>query len=190
MKHNLQILASLAALVFFVSGSSTFAQSTEQSPPPNVQQNRFSGDPVRQLNLTPEQREQIRAIREQSKEERAAINQQVRDTSRALEEALDSDSPDQALVEQRVQQLAAAQAAAMRMRILTEVKIRQVLTPDQRTILRTLRRHAHEIRRERRLHDPEERRKRREERSIRLRERRNNMEPISPRQDPQITPRP
>jgi Spy/CpxP family protein refolding chaperone len=191
MKHNLQILALLAVVVFFIAAAPAHAQSNEQSPsPPNTQQNRFARDPVHQLNLTPEQREQIRAIRDQSKEERAAINQKVRDTNRALEEALDSDSPDQVLVEQRLQEVAAAQAAAMRMRISTEVKIRQVLTQEQRTILRTLRRHTHEIRRERRLHDPEERRKRREERTIRLREHRNRTGPLIPGPDSQATPRP
>ena len=89
--------------------------------------------------MTPEQREQIRAIREGNKVERAEINQRVREANRVLEEALDSDNPDEAVVEQRMRDLGAAQAAAMRMRILTEVKIRKVLTREQLVILRNLR---------------------------------------------------
>ena len=78
---------------------------------------RAGGDPIRQLNLTPEQREQIRSIRQQMSMERAAINQRVAEANRALEAALDSDNPDEAAVEQKMRELAAAQADAMRMRI-------------------------------------------------------------------------
>lgn len=191
MKRNLQILLSLAALVFFAPTSSVYAQNSEPTPAhPSPQQNPFAADPIRQLNLTPEQREQIRAIREQNRDERAAINARLRQTNRALEETLDSDNPDQALVEQRMREVSAAQADAMRMRILTEVKIRQVLTLEQRTILRTLRQQAHEVRRERRLQTTEERLKRRDERSLRFKERRNSMRPLLRGRNPQNRPRP
>ena len=140
-------------------------QTAQQQPAaPETQQGGVGGDPIRQLNLTPEQREQIRSIREHNKVERAAINERVRDSNLALEEALNSDNPDEAVVEQRVREVAAAQAAAMRMRILTEVRIRRVLTAEQRIILRSLQQQAKEIRRERLLVAPEERQQRREER--------------------------
>jgi periplasmic protein CpxP/Spy len=191
MKHNLQLLSSLAVLVLFIAAPSVCAQTVEQQPVPQVsQQGGFPADPVRQLNLTPEQREQIRSIREQSKAERAAINERVAQTNRALEEALDSEQPDEAAVEQRMRDVAAAQAAAMRMRILTEVKIRRVLTPEQRNILRTLRQQAQQMRRERRLNGVEDREKRREERSLRLQNQRNGLGPFFPRRDQQRRPRP
>ena len=53
----------------------------------------------------------------------------------------------------------------MRMRILTEVRIRRVLTLEQRNTLRTLRQQARATRRERLQVKPEERQKRRQERS-------------------------
>lgn len=191
MKRNLQTLLSLAVLVFFGAFTSVYAQTTEPTPKhPSPQQNPFAGDPIRQLNLTPEQREQIRAIREQNRNERAAINARLGQTNRALEEALDSDTPEQAVVEQRIREVSAAQADAMRMRIMTEVKIRQVLTSEQRTILRTLRHQANEVRRERRLQTTEDRLKRREERSFRFKERRNSMRPLLRGRDQQNRPRP
>ncbi len=191
MKRNLQTPLSLAVLVFFGALISVYAQTTEPTPGhPSPQQNPFAGDPIRQLNLTPEQREQIRAIREQNRNERAAINARLGQTNRALEEALDSDTPEQAVVEQRIREVSAAQADAMRMRIMTEVKIRQVLTSEQRTILRTLRHQAHEVRRERRLQTTEDRLKRREERSLRFKERRNSMRPLLRGRDQQNRPRP
>lgn len=189
MKHYGQILALLALLVF-VAASAADAQEVQQQQPPLSQQGDLAGDPIRRLNLTPDQREQIRSIREQSKEERAAINQRVREANRALEKALDADNPDEAIVEQRMRDVASAQASAMRMRIFTEVKIRRVLTVEQRNLLRTLRQQAQESRRERRLNAPEAGQTRRDERSPALQNQRNGLRPLLRRRDLQRQPRP
>ena len=191
MKHNGKILTSLAGLVFFIASPSVFSQDVQQQEPAAgaPRQRRLAGDPVRQLNLTPQQREQIRTIRTQSQTERAAINERVRETNRALEAVLDSDNPDEAAVEQRMREAAAAQAAAMRMRILTEVRIRRVLTSEQRVLLRALRQQANQLRRERPLNGPEERLRRREEQRG-LQNQRNGMGPLFPRRDAQRRARP
>lgn len=190
MKHNGQILTLLAVLVFFAVVPSVYAQTVQRSPAgQELQQGGSGGDPIRQLNLTPEQREQIRSIREHNKTERAAINERVSDTNRALEAALDSENPDEAVVEQRVRDVAAAQAAAMRVRILTEVRIRRVLTPEQRVILRSLQQQAKEVRRERPLANPGERQRRQDERSHGLQNQRNGLGPLFPRhQNPRRPP--
>jgi Spy/CpxP family protein refolding chaperone len=146
-------------------------------------------DPVRQLNLTPEQREQIRSIREQNKDERAAINERVGAANRALEESLDNDNPDESVVEQRLRDLGTAQAAAIRMRTLTEIRIRRVLTVEQRSLLRSLRQQARDIRRERLLTAPDERQQRQEERRRALQNQRNGLGPIFPRRENQRRPR-
>jgi len=99
--------------------------------------------------LTPEQRQKIRIIREQTKNERAAINQQLRQSNLALQQALDADNPDEAIVELRLRDAAAAQAAATRMRVLTELRIRRVLTPEQVNTWRSLLQQAVQARRER-----------------------------------------
>lgn len=191
MKYNGQILTSLAALVFFIAVPSICGQTVQQQQPASgaPQQRRLAGDPVRQLNLTPEQREQIRTIREQSQTERAAIDERVRETNRALEAVLDSDSPDEAAVEQRMREAAAAQAAAMRMRILTEVRIRRVLTSEQRNLLRALRQQANQLRGERPLKGPDERLRRREEQRG-LQNQPNGIRPLFPRRDAQRRPQP
>jgi periplasmic protein CpxP/Spy len=180
MKHNGQTLALLAALVLFATGPAIYGQvAQQQSGAPEAQQS--GGDPIRQLNLTPEQREQVRSIREQNKTERAAINERVREANRALEAELDSDNPDEAVVEQRVREVTAAQAASMRMRILTEVRIRRVLTQEQRSILRSLQRQARDDRRERLLNNADERQRRQAERSRALQNQRNGLGPLFPR---------
>jgi len=132
------ILPVAAMSLLLIAVSVCLAQESQQpeaqQPPPL--------DPIRQLNLTPEQRQKIRAITEERKEEKIAINQRLREANSALQAVLDSDNPDEALVEERLRDVAAAQAAQMRMRVLTEVRIRRVLTPEQQTLLRILRQQA------------------------------------------------
>jgi Spy/CpxP family protein refolding chaperone len=179
MKYT-KLFTPVACLVFFAA-IATFSMSYGQTPqPPNSpeSQQAAGGDPIRQLNLTPEQREQIRSIRQQTNVERAAINQRVGEANRALEAALDSDNPDESSVEQKMKDLAAAQAEAMRMRIATEVKIRRVLTVEQRAILRALRLEAREMQRER-LEMRDQRQRRRDERPN-LRNQRNGLGPLFP----------
>jgi Spy/CpxP family protein refolding chaperone len=143
------------------------------------------GDPIRQLNLTPNQREQIRAIRENNQNERAATAQKLREANRALEQALNSESPDEAIVQQRLKDVAEAQASQMRMRVLTEVRIRRVLTAEQRLLLQSLQQQARENRRQRMLSDPEEKMQRREERLRRAQERRNGANLLQRRRENQ-----
>jgi len=120
------------------------AQPAAQQPGPNQ-------DPIAQLNLTPEQRQQIRAIRMQAKDERAAINQRLRETQLALDKALDSDTPDEALIEQRAREAGEARAAAIRMQAVVQAKIRRVLTPEQIQTLRALLVEQGKLQRQRRL---------------------------------------
>jgi Spy/CpxP family protein refolding chaperone len=191
MKHNRQILTSLAAVAFFIAVPSISGQAVQDQQPgsPMPQQSQRAGDPIRQLNLSPEQLEQIRTIRQQNQKERAAISERVRETNRALQAVLDAESPDEALLEQRMHEASAAQGAAMRMRILTEVRIRKVLTAEQRSTLRTLRQQASELRRERPIRNPEERSRRREEQPG-LQNQRNGIGPLFPRRDAQRKTRP
>ncbi len=114
------------------------AQTQTSQPPPQ------GLSPIQELEkiLTPEQREKIRAILRQSKDEREPIQQRVRQAQQALNEAIESDNPNEALIEQRAHELAEAQGANIRLRALTEVRIRQVLTPEQRSRLRELRQQA------------------------------------------------
>jgi Spy/CpxP family protein refolding chaperone len=182
MKHNsrvMTLLALLAVLAFPAATVPVAAQNPDQ--PATAPEPQQGGDLIRQLNLTPEQREQIRSIRQGNQTERATINQRLRESNQALDEALDSDTPDEALIEQRVRDVSAAQAAAMRIRISTEIKVRRVLTAEQRTVLRSLQHQALELQRERRLANPNAQRKR-EERTL---QNRNGLGPLlRPRDNP------
>lgn len=102
-------------------------------------------DPIEQLRLTPEQRQRIRMIFEENRVERQSINRRVREANVALDQALDAEPVNENVIEQRIDELATAQAAQMRMRIQTEVKIRRELRPEQLATLRRLRLQARDF---------------------------------------------
>jgi Spy/CpxP family protein refolding chaperone len=141
----------LPVLLLVLSPKTVVAQ--EEGAQEASGQTNQGGDMIRQLNLTPEQVQKIREIRESNKEERRAITQRLRLAQIALDRAIYYDNADEAVVEERVRELTAAQNAAVRMRALTELNIRRVLTPDQLATLRTLRQQARMAERNRRMQD-------------------------------------
>jgi Spy/CpxP family protein refolding chaperone len=142
--------ACLTLSLLFLSGPTARAQDVEPAAPqneeargPNVP-DKMRRDPLRALNLTPDQLQQIRAIREESKDEWRAARQQLAQAHRALDETTYADDVNEALVEQRAREVGVAQAAVARLRALTELKIRRVLTPEQLNTLRMMRAQARE----------------------------------------------
>jgi len=94
------------------------------------------------LNLTQDQIQRIRSINAELREERQAAGMRLRLAQRALTEAIQSSTPDETLISQRSKEVADAQANTIRLRSLTEVRILQVLTPEQRIKLKDLRQQA------------------------------------------------
>jgi Spy/CpxP family protein refolding chaperone len=124
------LLLLFAGLLLLTTSSVANAQET---PLPPVE------DSINQLNLTPEQRQRIRGIFEENKTERQTTNRRLREANIALNQALDTEPIDENAINQRVNELAAAQAAQIRMRIQIELRIRRELSPEQLTTWRNLR---------------------------------------------------
>jgi len=101
-----------------------------------------------QLNLSPDQIQKIRAINLELKDQRQAANLKLRQAQRALAEAVESPTPNETLIDQRSRELADAQATTIRLRSLTESRILQVMTPEQRIRLREMRRQNQALRRQ------------------------------------------
>jgi Spy/CpxP family protein refolding chaperone len=96
-------------------------------------------DLLSRLNLSPAQLARIREIRLQNEGEARLLGQRARQTRRALDEAIFSDNADESMIEERAREAAAAQAAIVRRRALTELQVRRVLTPEQLSVLRDMR---------------------------------------------------
>src|SRR5687767_304009 len=84
-------------------------------------------DLLSRLNLSPAQLARIREIRQQNEGEARLLGQRARQTRRALDEAIYSDNADESMIEERTREAAAAQAAIVRRRALTELQVRRVL---------------------------------------------------------------
>src|SRR6266568_2012872 len=142
-KRNLTVILSIA-FVLLGTSVAAFAQTTQiqnQTDPSQAQnaQAQNQGNELRLLGLTPDQIQKIRAINLDLKDERQAANMKLREAQRALADVVESPTPDEALIAQRSREVAEAQANTIRLRSLTEARILQVLTPEQRIRLRAMR---------------------------------------------------
>lgn len=87
---------------------------------------------MQQLNLTPEQSEQIKAIKEQSKTQTQALMQQMQTSREEMRSLLASDSSPEQLREQH-QTVQNLHQELSTNRFETMLEMREVLTPEQRT---------------------------------------------------------
>ena len=145
--------SALAALVLVV-GAGTLAQAQNQQAPvePAQTQTQTQAQPnqipdLGPLNLTQDQIQRIRIINAELKDQRQAAGQRLRLAHRALTEAIESPTPNEALIDQRSREVAEAQVATIRIRSLAEARILQVLTPEQRIRLREMRQRNQALRR-------------------------------------------
>ena len=138
----MKILLSL--ILVFTAGSFAMAQ----------QEPGLTTDPIEQLRLTPDQRQAIRQIVAETKDERQSTNRRLREANVALDQALDAEPTNENLIELRINEMAAAQAAQLRMRIHTEMRIRRILRPEQLTTLRRLRLQLRDVMTPQRMNNP------------------------------------
>jgi Spy/CpxP family protein refolding chaperone len=137
-------------LLLVIPGAQASAQSPtpQNSEPAQTQAAAVQLPDFAQLNLSPDQIQKIRAINAEVKEQRQAAGMKLRQAQRALAEAVEAPSPNETLIEQRSHELADAQAATIRLRSLTEARILQVMTLEQRLKLREMRQRNQAARRE------------------------------------------
>jgi Spy/CpxP family protein refolding chaperone len=129
------------------SQSPTPQQPDQAQSQPQISQ-ATTQDVFGQLELSPEQVQKIRAINAELKDQRQAANQRLRLAQRALAEAVESSTPNETLIDQRSREVADAQSSVIRFRSLTESRVLQVLTPEQRARLREIRQRNQALRRE------------------------------------------
>ena len=141
-------IAFAALIVLFMTFGYARAQTAQQTPnDPGQTQVNQADQMLGPLNLSPDQIQKIRAINADLKDQRQSANQRLRQAQRALAEAIESPNPNEAVIEQRSHEVADAQATTIRLRSLTEARILQVLTPEQRIRLREIRQRNQAMRR-------------------------------------------
>ena len=94
------------------------------------------GGPMAALKLTAEQQKQVQAIMEADRADHQALADQLRAKHEALRDALFGDNPDSATgLAGEIGQLEAQMLPA---RVAMQIKVLQVLTPDQRKLAKDL----------------------------------------------------
>jgi Spy/CpxP family protein refolding chaperone len=93
---------------------------------------------LNQVDLSDQQREQVRAIMEQERQTSGDPGQKSRDAEQALHAALLADTPDPQVIESAKAALNTAHAAELDHRVELMQKIVQILTPVQRQQLAQL----------------------------------------------------
>src|SRR5687767_5701912 len=139
-----RLAATLVAVVLCLLAHGVNVEAQEPAEPPAQQQQGPGGrargpNLMQRLNLSQEQRQRLREIRQQSEPEARELARRVRLARRALDEAIYAGVTDEALVERRSRELSQAQSALTHLRASTELKVRRVLSDEQLRLFRNLR---------------------------------------------------
>jgi Spy/CpxP family protein refolding chaperone len=139
----------LLTLLLFPAAPAALAQGQDARPDESQEDSARPQRPRRdganllmRLNLTPEQLTRLREIRRESEQQLRAFTRRVNAARRALDEAIYADEANETLVEDRARELSQAQAALVRLRAETELRVRRVLTAEQLQSFRDLRQRA------------------------------------------------
>jgi Spy/CpxP family protein refolding chaperone len=116
------------------------SQPADVKPPVGVRQQPKRPNLMKLLGLSPDQMEQLRKINQDRKPQMDIAAIRLRMANRALDEVIYADIVDEAQFQAKLKELQMAQANMARLRFTGELQIRQILTPDQLTHFRELRR--------------------------------------------------
>lgn len=136
MKNILLLTFMSVAFSLTAFGQDTRPAQPVETPQPNPD---VRANVLQQIGLAPEQIRQIRRLNMERKPVMDAAQRRLRIANRDLDEAIYSDTSDEALIQERLKEAQLAQADLIRLRSMNEFAIRRILTPEQLTKFRDLR---------------------------------------------------
>jgi periplasmic protein CpxP/Spy len=122
------------------------------------------GLPLRQLDLTDAQREQVKGIFDSHKDEFRAIGERMKTARQAQAAAIETQPIDEAAIRAKAADLAAVEADAAVLRAKVQAAVFQVLTPEQQEKAKTLKAEREKRRAEMRERFQERRQQRQQQR--------------------------
>lgn len=127
-------LLSLFFLVLLFFGSLSAAKAQEETPPAAPNQN-FGKPPrpnlFKELGLTPEQRQQIKRLNMERKPQMRQAQERLREANRNLDQAIYADNVNESEIQARLKDVQSAHAEIIKIRSMTELAIRRILTAEQ-----------------------------------------------------------
>ena len=168
-------------LAFLTVSSFSTVRAQNEMPPEGAPDQRAAGnrraDVLQELGLSREQMQQYRRINGERRPAMRAAQQRFKEATRALDQAVYADAPDEADIQIRIKEAQAAQAEVIKIRSLTELAVRRILTAPQLTRFRDARRRFEAAVEERRMNNKENRRLNAPNRRFGNRRQRTNQQP-------------
>lgn len=124
-------VASMAVAALLMPATVALSQTSPQAPPASQQGPR--------LNLTEDQRNQIRGLREAQRKEAQALRGRMRAARQQLQQAMRADAPDEAAIRTAAEALGALQADQAVLQGRARSQFMQVLTPEQQAQMKQAR---------------------------------------------------
>lgn len=107
--------------------------------PPNDQRPPERFALMRQLGLSQDQIQQIRRMNQARKPLMDAAHDRLEEANRLLDEAIYADTVDETEIQNRTKEVQLAQAEMTKVRVMNELQVRKILTPEQLVKFRQLR---------------------------------------------------
>ncbi len=134
-------LLSLMCLVLLFAASSATVKAQNNPPPDEEMRQTVPPRPnlMAQLGLTQDQIKQIRQINQAKKPQMRAAQDRLREANRNLDQAIYADVANDVEIQARLKDVQAAHAEVIKIRSLTELAVRKILSPDQLAKFRDVR---------------------------------------------------
>jgi len=144
-----KLMSLILLLLFSTALAPAQVEPTDEMPEPKAERPRQERQNLfRELGLLPEQIQQVRRINMETKPLMETAQRRLREANRNLDIAIYTDGARSADVELKLIEFQAAQAEIARLRFMKEFAVRKVLTPEQLTRFRDLRKRFAESRKE------------------------------------------
>ncbi len=130
---------SLILTVFLFAGFCTSVKAQDNSGAPDQPAAAPRPNLMAQLGLTQDQIRQVRQVNQEKKPQMRAAQELLREANRNLDQAVYADVVNDAEIQTRLKEVQAAHAEVIKIRSVTELAVRKVLTPDQLAKFREVR---------------------------------------------------
>ncbi len=140
--NKFNLIGAVFLAPFLAFGFSSVKAQDESAPEVSTQngsENRRS-NLLAELNLSQEQIREVRRINRENRFSRRAAQQRLREANQNLDQAIYSDTVDEANIQLLVKELQTAQMEVIKFRTASELAVRKILTARQLAKFRELRR--------------------------------------------------
>lgn len=165
---NFKTFIFFAALLLFPAA---FADAQNMQERPNIQPRRL----FEQLGLSREQIQQIRRINQERQPLMREAQERLRDATRALDQAIYADKLSEEDIQASLKDVQTAQAEVVKIRSMTELEVRKILTAEQLAKFIKLREEGMREREQRRMENEDRPNQQRNENRQRRRNNRQNF---------------